>query len=216
MTAACVRNVSASMFVAASLLVGCVGTDDQLSRNDSVASSARSSLSESGPRWPTRYAGIGRRATRTEEQAWNIDVNASGEGLPPGSGRYAEGASLFAQKCAACHGSHGEGLATYPRLIGRDPRNGFPFGQDFHLAKTIGNYWPYSTTLYDYIHRAMPLTAPGSLRPDETYSLVAYLLAENQIIDRTMVIDARSLPRIRMPARDRFVPDDRVAGPAFR
>jgi len=204
------------MIAAATLLVGCGGAGDQLGRHDGDAASDRSSLSTSGARWPTRYAGIGRRATRTEEQAWNIDVNANGDGLPPGSGRYADGASLFAQKCAACHGLHGEGLATYPKLVGRDPRDGFPFGQDFHLAKTIGNYWPYSTTLYDYIHRAMPLTAPGSLRADQTYSLVAYLLAENQIIDRTTVIDARSLPRIRMPARDRFVVDDRVGGPAFR
>ena len=209
-------SLSVSMCVAAFLLVGCGDAGDQPIRRDSAAPTARSSLSTSGARWPTRYAGLGRRATRTEEQAWNIDVNASGAGLPPGSGRYAEGAALFAQKCAACHGSHGEGLATYPKLIGRDPRDGFPFGQDFHLAKTIGNYWPYSTTLYDYIHRAMPLTAPGSLRPEETYSLVAYLLAENQIIDRTTVIDARSLPRIHMPARDRFVVDDRVGGRVFR
>ena len=99
---------------------------------------------------------------------------------------------------------------------GRDPRAGFSFGADYHLAKTIGNYWPYSTTVYDYIRRAMPLTAPGSLQPNEIYSVIAYLLAENQIIDKRTVVDARSLPRIRMPARDRFVPDDRTRGPVFR
>ena len=216
MSAAFARRLSASMIGVAALIAGCTKEHDQLPQADSAARSGPSAASASAPRWPTHFGGIGRRATRAEEQAWNIDVNASGEGLPPGSGRYAEGASLFAQKCAVCHGAHGEGLATYPKLIGRDPRAGFPFGQDFHLAKTIGNYWPYSTTLYDYIHRAMPLTAPGSLRPEETYSLVAYLLAENQIIDRATVIDARSLPRIRMPARDRFVVDDRVGGAAFR
>lgn len=168
------------------------------------------------PAWPNRIDGIGRRALPEEQRAWNIDVNPTGAGLPPGSGTYAAGATLFAQRCAACHGAHGEGLAAYPKLIGRDPRTGFPFGEDAHLAKTIGNYWPYSTTLYDYIHRAMPLTAPGSLQPNEIYSVIAYLLAENQIIDKGTVVDARSLPRIRMPARDRFVRDDRTGGPVFR
>jgi S-disulfanyl-L-cysteine oxidoreductase SoxD len=168
------------------------------------------------PSWPKRVDGIGRRALPAEQQAWNIDVNPTGAGLPAGSGTYVAGATLFAQRCAACHGMHGEGLATYPKLIGRDPRAGFSFGEDYHLAKTIGNYWPYSTTLYDYIHRAMPLTAPGSLQPNEIYSVIAYLLAENQIIDKRTVVDARSLPRIRMPARDRFVVDDRTGGPVFR
>ena len=204
------------VIAALALAVGCTRDHDQGVWSDSAGGSAASSASASVPHSPLHYAGIGRRATRGEEQAWNIDVNPTGRGLPPGSGRYAEGAAIFAQKCAACHGSHGEGLATYPKLIGRDPRAGFPFGQDSHLAKTIGNYWPYSTTLYDYIHRAMPLTAPGSLQPNETYSLVAFLLAENEIIDRNTAIDARSLPRIRMPARDRFVIDDRVGGPVFR
>ena len=168
------------------------------------------------PAWPNRVDGVGRRALAAEQQDWNIDVNPTGAGLPPGSGTYAAGATLFAQRCAACHGVHGEGLATYPKLIGRDPRAGFAFGEDPHLAKTIGNYWPYSTTLYDYIHRAMPLTAPGSLQPNEIYSVIAYLLAENQIIDKRVVVDARSLPGIRMPARDRFVRDDRTGGPVFR
>ena len=163
-----------------------------------------------------RFDGVGRPATPAEIDAWNIDVNPSGAGLPAGSGTYAAGATLFAAKCAACHGMKGEGLATFPRLVGRDPRSGFPFGQDYHLAKTIGNYWPYATTVYDYVHRAMPLTAPGSLQPNEVYSLVAYLLAENQIVDRNVVIDARSLPKIRMPARDRFAADDRTGGPRFR
>lgn len=168
------------------------------------------------PAWPSHYDGIGRRATPAEVDAWNIDVNPTGAGLPPGSGTHGAGARLFAQKCAACHGAHGEGMGSYPRLIGREPRAGFPFGEDARVVKTIGNYWPYSTTLYDYIHRAMPLTAPGSLEPDEIYSVIAYLLAENEIIDRKTVIDARSLPAIRMPARDRFVPDNRTGGATFR
>ncbi len=168
------------------------------------------------PARPTRYASIGRAATRAEVEAWDIDVDPTGAGLPAGRGTYSSGAALFAQKCAACHGANGEGLGTYPKLIGPEPRVGFPFGQDPTYAKTIGNYWPYATTLYDYIHRAMPLTAPGSLRSDDVYSLVAFLLAENGITDRRAAIDARSLPRIHMPARNHFVVDNRRGGPGFR
>lgn len=165
---------------------------------------------------PNRFGSIGRRATDAEFAAWNIDVNPSGKSLPAGSGTYAAGAALFSQTCAACHGAHGEGQGIYPRLIGREPRTGFPFGQDPKYVKTIGNYWPYATTVYDYIHRAMPLTAPGSLAPREVYSLTAFLLAENEVIARDLVLDARTLPAVRMPARDRFVADDRKGGAGFR
>ena len=82
--------------------------------------------------------------------------------------------------------------------------------------RTIGSYWPYATTVFDYVRRAMPLTAPGTLTDDETYSLVAWLLAENEIVGRHVVLDARALRQVRMPARDRFVPDDRRGGGEFR
>jgi len=167
------------------------------------------------PLTPVRFAGIGRRATAQEVRAWDIDVNGAGKGLPAGRGTHAAGATLYARQCASCHGAKGEGMATFPRLVGAEPRD-FSFVRDFRLHKTIGNYWPYATTLYDYINRAMPFTAPGTLKPDEVYSLVAYLLAENGVIDRTSVMDRESLPRVRMPARDRFVRDDRAGGPAFR
>lgn len=168
------------------------------------------------PALPSRFATIGRRPTDDEIRAWDIDVNPEGKGLPPGHGTYAAGAAIFAQKCAACHGPHGEGMGPYPRLIGREPRDSFPFGRDLKYVKTIGNYWPYATTVYDYIHRAMPLTAPGSLRPDELYSLTAFLLAENDVIGRDAVMDAQTLPRVRMPARGHFVVDDRRGGAGFR
>ena len=168
------------------------------------------------PALPSRFATIGRRATDDEIRAWDIDVNPEGKGLPPGHGTYAAGAAIFAQKCAACHGPHGEGMGPYPRLIGREPRDSFPFGRDLRYVKTIGNYWPYATTVYDYMHRAMPLTAPGSLRPDELYSLTAFLLAENDVIGRDVVMDARTLPRVRMPGRGHFVVDDRRGGAGFR
>ena len=160
--------------------------------------------------------GIGRPATAEEVAAWDIDVNPAGEGLPPGQGTAAEGAEVFAATCAACHGAKGEGLDAAPALIGREPREGFPFGQSLRFTRTVGNYWPYATTLYDYINRTMPPTAPGSLTADQIYSAVAWILARNEIIGTATVIDAASLPRIRMPARDRFVPDDRTGGPEFR
>ena len=165
--------------------------------------------------FPDRFNGLGRVASTVEVQAWNIDANSAGIGLPEGRGTYARGAAVFSTQCAVCHGPKGEGIGPYPRLIGREPR-GFPFGLDPKYAKTIGNYWPYATTVYDYIRRAMPFTAPGSLKPDDIYSVVAFLLTENGIIGKTTVIDARSLPNIRMPARDRFVLDDRRGGPEFR
>jgi mono/diheme cytochrome c family protein len=168
------------------------------------------------PTLPARFGTIGRAATPTEIRAWNIDVNASGVGLPAGRGTYTRGAALFAERCAACHGGHGEGIPPFPRLIGREPRDSFPFGRDAKYVKTIGNYWPYATTVYDYINRAMPFPAPSSLRPDDIYSLIAYLLAENEIIDRRTVVDARVLRNTRMPARDRFVVDNRSGGHAFR
>lgn len=163
---------------------------------------------------------MGRAATAAEIAAWDIDVNPAGVGLPAGRGTHAEGATIYAQKCAMCHGAAGEGMgsgaAAYPKLIGREPRQGFPFGQDLKHVRTIGNYWPYATTLYDYIHRAMPLNAPGSLAPNEVYGLTAFLLAENEIIAKNAVIDARALTKVNMPARGRFVPDDRTGGPTFR
>ena len=164
----------------------------------------------------TRYRGVGRPPTTAEVARWNIDANDEGAGLPSGRGTYQRGAELFASRCAACHGQRGEGLPPFPRLIGAEPRDSFPFGHDPRLVKTIGNYWPYATTVYDYVNRAMPFNAPGSLTPDETYSIVAFLLAENGIISRETVVDARSLPRVRMPAHDRFVRDNRTGGPIVR
>ena len=163
---------------------------------------------------PDRF-GFGRAATTAEINAWDIDVSPDGTGLPAGSGTARTGAVVYARKCAACHGRSGvEG--PMDRLVGREPREGFPFGRDRRFVPTIGNYWPYATTIYDYVNRAMPLNAPGSLEPDEVYGLVAWLLWRNQIVSDTTVIDRESLPRIAMPARGRFVLDDRKGGPEVR
>ncbi len=167
-------------------------------------------------RAPAARLGLGHLATPQQVAAWNVDVDPRGRGLPAGSGTAVQGAAVYAERCAVCHGANGQGAGIFPQLIGRDPRSGFPFGRDPRLPRTIGNYWPYATTLYDYIHRAMPFTAPGSLTPEQTYGVVAYLLARNEIIPDTAVMDARTLPAIRMPARDRFVRDDRRGGREFR
>ena len=162
-----------------------------------------------------RFRTIGRTATPAEQRAWNIHVNPEGRGLPEGRGTYEHGARVFAAQCAACHGPKGEGIAPNPRLIGPEPRD-FSFGKDPALVKTVGNYWPYATTLYDYINRAMPFTAPGSLPPDDVYSVIAFLLAENGVVDRGATMDARSLPRVVMPGRSHFVPDNRAGSKVVR
>lgn len=161
-----------------------------------------------GDKNPRRF-GFGRTPTAAEIAAKNIDVLANGEGLPAGSGTPEQGAAIFAGACASCHGANGEGKPpAYPRLIG-GPRGVYNFGDDPKLAKTIGNYWPYATTLYDYIRRAMPLTAPGSLSPDQTYAVSAYLLNREGLLPDGATLDARSLAAIRMPALSHYVQDDR-------
>ena len=164
---------------------------------------------------PARLA-LGSAPSDSLVHAWDIDVNPDGVGLPPGSGTAGQGAVVFAARCAACHGAHGEGVAPAPPLVGREPRVGFPFGKDPKLVKTVGNYWPYATTIFDYVRRAMPQLAPGSLDNNELYGVVAFILAENEIIPIDAVIDARTLPAVKMPARDRFVLDDRSGGPEVK
>lgn len=166
---------------------------------------------------PARYD-IGRAATDSEVARWNDDVGPDGAGLPAGRGSVAQGAAIFQAKCAACHGKSGEGMApAFPALIGRDPRGeGFAFASDPKIVRTIGNYWPHATTVFDYVKRAMPQVAPGSLTDDEVYAVTAYLLAANQVIPDTTTLDAAALRLVRMPYRDRFVPDTRRGGSDIR
>ncbi len=150
--------------------------------------------------------GLGRPATADEIAAIDIDVRPDGAGLPLGGGTAADGARVWGRACRTCHGPQGEGGIAAP-VVGRDPAASPP---------TVGNYWPYATTLYDYIHRAMPRNAPGTLSPDEVYGLVAWILAGNDIIDDEAVMNAATLPDVVMPARDRFVPDDRLESDTVR
>jgi cytochrome c len=163
---------------------------------------------------PPRF-GLGNPATPAQIAAWDIDVRPDGRGLPEGRGTVPQGRALYAQQCMQCHGAKGEG-GEAEALVGREPREGFPFGRQPGLKQTVGNYWPYATTLYDYIHRAMPSAVPGSLEPDEVYSLVAFILFLNEIVPEDAVMDRRTLPLVVMPARDRFVRDDRRGGAEIR
>ena len=156
-------------------------------------------LAQSAAR-PAAPLGIGRAATPEEIRKIDIDAMPDGRGLPAGQGTVAEGATVYAAKCQSCHGANGQG-GKFDRLVGLEPN-----------VKTIGNYWPYATTLYDYTARSMPFLQPGTLTPNEVYSVVAYLLHLNRIVPETAVMDATTLPKVKMPARDKFVKDDRSGG----
>ncbi len=157
---------------------------------------------------PSRFA-FGAEASEVRVAMWDVDVKPDGEGLPQGSGTVAEGEQVYTLYCLACHGATGtEG--PNDRLVGREP------WEDTPTTRTVGNYWPYATTLFDYIRRAMPQLTPGLLTADQTYSVIAYLLYLNEIISEDAVMNAETLPAVAMPARNRFVPDDRVGGPEVR
>ena len=164
---------------------------------------------ESPAEWPQSF-GFGRDASAAEIAAWDRDVRPDGQGLPAGSGTVAEGEPIYAAKCAVCHGKTGvEG--PNDRLV-RRAGEGFPGGDDADswTGRTIGNYWPYATTVFDYILRSMPQNLPGSLEDNEVYALTAYLLWRNDIIARDAVMNADTLPAVKMPARDQFHVDDRL------
>ena len=165
------------------------------------------------PAQPPTAFGIGRPATPSEIAAQDIDVAPDGHGLPPGRGTAADGAATYAAKCAACHGATGK-EGPNDVLVGREPKGVFPSGREVGVRRTIVNYWPYATTVFDYIRRAMPSPAPGSLTDDEVYGLVAFLLSANEIIPVDAVMDATTLPKVVMPARDKFVVDERGGPPA--
>ena len=155
--------------------------------------------------------GIGRVATQEEIARIDIDVRPDGKGLPDGKGSVAEGAKVYAAKCQSCHGANGQG-GSADRLVDRDSGKNWDFATNPKLVKTVGNYWPYATTLYDYTNRAMPFMQPGTLTPNETYSLVAYILNLNKIVPDDAVMDKSTLPKVAMPSKDRFVVDNRKDG----
>jgi cytochrome c len=156
----------------------------------------------------TAFAGpfdLGREATPDEVAAWDIDVRPDGQGLPEGRGTVEDGEQIFADNCASCHGDFGEGVDRWPVLAGGDGSltNEFP-------VKTIGSFWPYASTIYDYVHRAMPFGDAQSLTPDETYALVAYILNLNYVVEDDFELSNENFAEVRMPNEDGFFMDDRI------
>ena len=167
------------------------------------------------PYVPAKPLGIGRTATADEIKAIDIDVMPDGRGLPPGRGTVAEGAMVYAAKCQSCHGKEGVGGSS-DRLVSTDSGPNFNFATDPKLVKTVGNYWPYATTLFDYTQRAMPFMQPGTLTPNEIYGLVAYILSLNKIVSADAVMDQTTLSKVVMPSKNRFVMDNRKGGPIVK
>jgi len=152
-----------------------------------------------GPSGPTSRPAFGRAATPQEIAAWDISIPPGGAGLPAGSGTPRQGEAVYVAKCQACHGEKGAGKPA-DELAG-----GVGSLASANPVRTVGSYWPYATTLFDYTRRAMPVTNPLSLSSDEVYAVTAYLLYLNGIIGENEVMDARTLPQVKMPNRDGFV-----------
>ena len=154
--------------------------------------------------------GIGRVATPGEIAGWNIDIGHDGRGLPPGSGTVSRGREVFDQQCASCHGDKGEG-SVGDRLVGGQGTLGTA-----KPVRTVGSYWPYAPTLFDYIRRAMPQNAPQSLGNEDVYAVSAYILHLNGLLPADATLDAKSLAVIKMPNREKFTDDPRpdVKNPA--
>jgi S-disulfanyl-L-cysteine oxidoreductase SoxD len=147
------------------------------------------------------HFGYGRIATPDEIAGWNIDVRGDdGAGLPPGRGTVPQGAEVYSGQCASCHGTFGEGEGRLPRLAG-----GMGTLKDDRPELTVGSYWPFAPTLWDYINRAMPMQAPHTLSADDVYALTAYILNLNDVVPSEFVADRVSLPKVKMPNRDSFV-----------
>jgi S-disulfanyl-L-cysteine oxidoreductase SoxD len=161
--------------------------------------------------YPSQFA-LGIPATAQDIAAIDIAIAPDGKNLPAGKGDHAAGKTVYENTCAACHGANLQGVAGLPNM---------PNGAALRLlggrgtlttknpVMTVESYWPYATTLFDYVRRAMPFTAPGSLSADEVYAVSAYILGEANIIDKATVLDAQTLPRVQMPNRDGFIPDPR-------
>ena len=168
-----------------------------------AALTAACATTDGGSPAPATGPNLGRVPTAQEVAAWDISIPPSGAGLPAGSGTVKQGEAVYVAQCQACHGPKGAGKPADP-LVG-----GVGSLATDKAVRTVGSYWPYATTLFDYTRRAMPVTKPLSLTNDEVYAVTAYLLYLNGIIGENDVIDAGTLPRVKMPNRDAFVVDPR-------
>jgi mono/diheme cytochrome c family protein len=155
------------------------------------AFASSTALAQQGPN-------LGQPITEADVGAWNLNAMADGSGLPSGSGTPEQGKALFAQKCALCHGDGGKGASAAP-VVGSPPLDGID------APKTITNFWGYATTVFDFTRRAMPWVQPRSLTNDEVYAIVAYIFAENKLIGPNDVMNAQTLPKVKMPNADNFI-----------
>jgi len=150
---------------------------------------------------PPGYYGIGATPTKAEIEGWAIAARPDGDGLPPGKGSAQEGAAIYIEQCAVCHGTFGEGEGRYAKLVGGELTGERP-------ERTVGSYWPYAVTLFDYINRAQPFPSPHTLDADQVYAMTAYILNLNNIVDNNFVADRVSLPKVKMPRQDFFIWQD--------
>jgi mono/diheme cytochrome c family protein len=150
------------------------------------------------------YKNVGRTPTKEEIQAWDISVGPDGKGLPDGHGTAKEGATIFAAKCALCHGPNAEGGKIGPRMAGTKADT--ESLTTLRPVRTVGGYWPFATTVWDYINRAMPRNQGGTLSANEAYSLTAFILSKSGIIQEGDVMDQKTLPKVQMPNRHGFIP----------
>ncbi|WP_300019890.1 c-type cytochrome [uncultured Roseobacter sp.] len=149
--------------------------------------------------------GLGREALPAEIAAWDLDVSPDGTGLPAGSGDVLTGEEVFADKCASCHGDFAEGVGNWPKLAG-----GWDTLADEDPLKTVGSYWPYLSTTWDYVNRSMPFGDAQSLEADEVYAIVAYILYSNDLVEDDFVLSDETFADFEMPNRDGFIVDDRI------
>ncbi len=160
------------------------------------------SLAAAGDKPGDNPYGFGAPAPAALVHAWDDIVPPSGDNLPPGSGTVAGGSKVYATRCAACHGTEGQGVPM-DRLVGGQGTLGTA-----KPVKTVGSYWPYATTVFDYIRRAMPFNAPGTLSDTDNYAVTAFLLNRNGIVPTSAVMNAKTLPAVKMPNRDNFILHD--------
>lgn len=151
-----------------------------------------------------KKAGLGRAALPQEVAAWDTDIRPDGLGLPPGKGSVKEGETIFLEQCAACHGEFGEGNGRWPVLVG-----GRGSLKSEGPEKTLGSFWPYASTAFDYIRRSMPFGNAQSLTPDQTYALTAFLLNMNEVVDDKFVLSRENFASVKLPNVDNFYDDDR-------
>lgn len=153
---------------------------------------------------PAGYYGHGEPASQEQIAGWDIDMRPDGVGLPPGSGSVEDGEMLYEEQCAECHGSFGEGEGRYPSVAGGEDSL-----QEERPHKTVGSYWKYTSTLWDYIHRAMPFTRPESLTDDEVYAVTAYVLYLNELVEDDFVLSQQNLAEVRLPNEANFTAEQR-------